>query len=195
MFFKKVVISLFCLVSFIAIARECYSKNVDELLSKSGFDAQDSKKINELYVNIKKLDVEEDKVLLIIENSIKGGVDSTQLLRILTLISKMAVEDIPPKALINKVLEGFAKGAPIEVIIKEAESKVLSLKNAKSILNYLILKGFEVKQPDLAVNIISIYLTKGWTPSSLKLEIESGGLNKQEFHELSLFLKSSDVKK
>ena len=71
----------------------------------------------------------------------------------------------------------------------------MSLNKAKAILNYLILKGFEVKNPDMAVNLISIYLTKGWEPSALKQEIVAGGLNKKEFYELSLFLKRNIAQK
>jgi hypothetical protein len=169
-----------------------HAKTIDEHLSKSNFDAQDVRKVKDLFDNIKKVGVSEDEVLLIIDNAVKKNVDANRLLRLMVLISKTALAEISTKALMNKILEGFAKGAPVEVIIKEAENKVLHLKNAKAILNYLLLKGYETKHPDMAVNILSIYLIKGWEPSDLKREIESGGLKKKEFYELSRFLKSNN---
>jgi hypothetical protein len=159
------------------------------MLLKSSIEKQDAEKIKDIYDNIKKFDVKEDEVLLIIDNALKDKVALKRLLRILVLISKTAVEDIPTDALVNKILEGFAKGASVDVIVKEAESKVLFLKNAKAILNYLILKGYETNQPDMVINILSIYLTKGWEPTDLKRELDTGGLSKKEFYELSLFLK------
>jgi len=189
MFKGRVTLLLLLFLLVCSFINDCHARTIDELLSNSTISGQDTKKVKDLFESIKKLNVREDEVLLIVDNAVKSNVDAKPLLRILVLISKTAVSDIPTEALINKILEGFAKGAPVDIIIKEAESKVLFLKQAKGVLNYLILKGYEVRKPGMAVNVISIYITKGWEPSELKREIEAGGLTKEEFHELSMFVK------
>ncbi len=189
MYLKNIgVLFLFALTLF-AYADTCHSRTIDDLLSDSSVTADDSKRIKGIYDNILKFEIKEDKILLIVENALNKDMGPKRLLRLLVLISKSAVEDLPTEALINKVLEGFAKSAPTDVIINEAESKVLFLKNAKTMLNYLTLKGFEATKPEMVINMLSIYSTQGWDPIDLKRAIETGGLSKKEFHELSMFLK------
>jgi hypothetical protein len=186
---KRIVLAVFSVALVFAVSMNCYSRTVEDILLDSSISEEDSKRIKDIYYNIKRLDIEEDEVLTIIDGALKNGIDSKRILRLLVLVSKTAVEDIPIKALNNKILEGLAKEAPADVIIKEAQSKVLFLKNAKAVLNYLLLRGYETKQPETVINMLSIYLTQGWEPALLKQEIESGGLSKKEFHELSVFLK------
>jgi hypothetical protein len=186
---KRILLAVFSVALVFLASVNCYSRTVEDILLDSSVSEEDSKKIKDIYYNIKSFDIEENEVLLIIDNALKNGIDAKRILRLLVLVSKTAVEDIPIKALNNKILEGLAKEAPADVIIKEAQSKVLFLKNAKAILNYLLLRGYETKQPETVINMLSIYLNQGWEPTSLKREIESGGLTKKEFHELSVFLK------
>jgi len=192
MFVKKTMIIVVCLFTFVLVAGDIHAKSLDDILSSSSIKGEDAKRVKDLYGSLVSFGVNEDELLLIVGHAINSDVETNKLMRLLVLISKTALADIPTKALINKVLEGFAKGAVVDVVIKEAESKVLNLKNAKSVLNHLMLKGYKTKQPDMAINVISIYLTRGWEPSGLKREIESEGLSKKEFYELSLFLKENN---
>lgn len=185
---RAIVIAVFMLIS-VAFAAFSHAASLDEMLTSGGIYGEDAKHVKDLYGNLTDFGVNKGDVLLIIDYSVKKKIDSKKLLRIMVLISKTALADIPTEALTNKILEGFAKGALVDVIIKEAESKVLTLKNAKAVLNYFILKGYKTKQPDMAISVISMYLAKGWTSSSLKREVELSGLSKKEFSELSLFLR------
>ncbi len=186
---KRVAFSVFFVAMLFIATSVCYCATLDDLLSKSSINKGDARKIQELYNNIKQFDVDDSTVMRVIGNAIRSKVETKHILRILVLISKAEVEEIPTEALMNKILEGFAKKAPPDIIIEKATAKVLGLKNAKAILNYLKLKGYETDQPKMVVNILSIYIAKGWDPSDLKREIVIKGLSHKEFNELAIFLK------
>jgi len=131
------------------------NRSLERLLERSEFTADDGERFQRAFAAALQAGVEERDALELVKAGADADFESSQVLRLLTLASQLALEGLPVEAFLAKVEEGVAKRVDADRVVQVAERRALMLNQAKLILNGLVLQGFSARDrdeilPDLA---------------------------------------------
>ena len=113
-----------------------------------------------------------------LDDLVKGcrgaGFTSSEVRRVLSLMTRAKLAGLPHGDLLNKLREGLAKKARPEVIEKAVETKAQSLRAAKSLVDSLLAEGHVAPDYSLAVQVVADALEGGAGPADVLRAVREG---------------------
>ena len=149
-------------------AGETKSRALERVLAKSMFNADEGARIQRAFAAARQARVDERDALVLVETCIEGEFDASQTLRMLSIVSQLALEKLPVEGFIAKVEEGVSKRADADRVVQVAERRALMLNQARLMLNSLVLQGFSIDDRDELLPDLAAALEAGRTPGEAR---------------------------
>ena len=147
------------------VAGETRNRALERLVSKGMFSADEGARLQRAFAAALQAGVAERDALTLVEACVEGEFDAPQALRMLSIISQLALEHLPVDGFIAKVEDGVSKRVAPDRVVQAAERRGLMLNKAKQILNTLILQGFVIDDRDELLADLAEALEAGRSPS------------------------------
>lgn len=149
-------------------AGETRNRALDRLLAKGMFSAEEGARMHRAFAAARQARVDERDALTLVEACVEGEFDAAQTLRMLSIISQLALEKLPVEGFIAKVEEGVSKRVDADRVVQVAERRALMLNKARLILNSLVLQGFSVDDLDQLLPDLAAALEAGREPDAAR---------------------------
>jgi hypothetical protein len=159
---------------------------VESLCRLHGIEQQENVvKIREAFVAAVKAGVSEDELVPFVEDILKHKLDCGQMVRVLSVTTRLRVEGLPYFVVFSKVREGVTKEAPPALVVEAAEAKLKTLSPSRDVLRSLESSGYKVLDYQNAAVIVSSYLEKGYLAGEVVTQIMNKGIEGAGFAALS----------
>ena len=175
------IIILFIIVSLAAaqpksprLEKPNFNKlNIGDILKEFKEDPQKARSLIKKYQSSLKLNIDKSNLNEIIFKLFQKSHSQNVITKLVNIIIKAKIADLPIDPLINKIREGLAKNANSSLILGTLSWKAKTLKEAKDILNQAIFKGYPPVQQEQTITMISDFLAMGISKKGiLKLMIK-----------------------
>ncbi len=103
-----------------------------------------------------------------------AGFTREEVERVLHLVERAKLAGLPQGDLVNKLREGLAKGVSPEGIGRALERKAQTLKRAKSLVDTLVVDGWEARDYRIAVQLVADALDAGLSPAEVLRSVRQG---------------------
>jgi len=147
---------------------ETRNRALERVVSRGMFDADDGARLQRSFSAALKAGVEERDALKLVEACVEGEFETAQALRLLSLVSQLALEHLPVDGFIAKVEEGVSKRVSADLVVQAAERRALMLSKARLILNSLVLQGVAIEDRDELLPDLAAALEAGRTPEDAR---------------------------
>lgn len=147
---------------------ETRSRALERVVSKGMFDANDSARLQRAFSAALKAGVAERDALTLVEACVEGEFETAHALRLLSIVSQLALEHLPIDGFIAKIEEGVSKRVSPDLVVQAAERRALMLTKARLILNSLVLQGVGIEDPDDLLPDLAAALEAGRTPEDAR---------------------------
>ena len=179
-----------CLVPLIllvaAVSPALAQKTVDDLCRLHGVGGEETiRRIERSYVAAIQAGISEDELLPFLEDILRHKLDCGQMVRVLSVSTRMRTENLPYFVVFSKVREGVAKDAPPALVVEAAEAKYKTLTESRNVLKSLDSLGYGVRDFQNAAVVVSSYIEKGYTPDEIVSQIRNKGIQGAGFVALS----------
>ncbi|MBI5576423.1 MAG: hypothetical protein HY896_08675 [Deltaproteobacteria bacterium] len=173
----------FCLLVFAAVS---HGEPVDDLCRIHGVASQENiVRIGEAYAAARRSGIPEEELLPFFEDILKHKLDCPQMVRILSVATKLRETGLPYYVVFSKVREGVAKEAAPALVVEAAESKLKTLYESRDVLTSLEAGEYRVLDYKNAAVIVSSYIEKGYTPGEIVTRIRRKGIKGAGFAALA----------
>lgn len=149
-------------------AGESTNRALERVVKKGTFSAEEGTRLQRAFASARQAGVEEREALSLVKTCVEGEFDASQVLRMLSIASQLALEELPVDGFIAKVEEGISKRIPADRVVQVAERRALMYNNAKLMLNSLVLEGFSVKDRDELLPDLAVALETGRKPDEAR---------------------------
>jgi hypothetical protein len=160
-------------------AGETRNRALERVISKGMFSADEGVRLQRAFAAALQAGVGERDALALVEACVSGEFDTPQAMRMLSIVSQLALEHLPVDGFIAKVEEGVSKRVPPDRVVQAAERRSLMLNKAKLLLNSLVLQGLAIDDRDELLGDLAAALEAGRTPEEAR-SIISGALEAGE---------------
>jgi hypothetical protein len=161
-------------------------KTVEDLCRTHGVEGQeDIHRIEQAYVAAVKAGISEDELLPFVEDILRHKLECGQMVRVLTVTTRLRNENLPYYTVFSKVREGVAKEASPALVVDAAEAKYKTLSESRDVLKSLGSMGYRVRDFQNAAVVVSSYIEKGYEPAEIVLQIRNKGIQGAGFAALS----------
>jgi hypothetical protein len=161
-------------------------KTVEDLCRTHGVDGQENiRLIEQAYVAAVKAGISEDELLPFVEDILRHKLECGQMVRVLTVTTRLRNENLPYYTVFSKVREGVAKEASPALVVDAAEAKYKTLSESRDVLRSLGSMGYRVRDFQNAAVVVSSYIEKGYEPAEIVLQIRNKGIQGAGFAALS----------
>jgi hypothetical protein len=149
-------------------AGENRNRALERVIAKGMFSADEGARLQRAFAAALQAKVEERDALTLVETCVDGEFDASQAMRMLSIVSQLALEHLPVDGFIAKVEEGVSKRVAPDRIVQAAERRGLMLNKAKLILNSLVLQGFTIADRDELLPDLAAALEAGRSPEDVR---------------------------
>lgn len=149
-------------------AGQSTNRALERIVKKGAFSAEESTRMQRAFASARQAGVGERDALSLVEASVSGEFDASQVLRMLSIASQLALEKLPVDGFIAKVEEGISKRIPADLVVQVAERRALMYNNARLMLNSLVLDGFSIKDRDELLPDLAEALEAGRKPDEAR---------------------------
>ncbi len=102
-----------------------------------------------------------------VDACVRGGFTSGETARVLGLLAKALLAGLPHHDLLARLYEGVAKKVAPSRVLRVLEDTAKTLRNAKRLVDRLVLDGFFVPDYRMAVQAVADALAAGASPSEV----------------------------
>lgn len=184
------------LLLFAAGPLSAQKTSVEALCRLHGIGQEESiGKIRAAYLEAVESGISEEELSLFVEDILKHKLDCPQMVRVLSVITKLKSAGLPYFVVFSKVREGVAKMAPPTLVVEAAEAKLKSLSDSRDVLLSLESSGFRVRDFQNAAMIVSSYLEKGYRPDEVIEQVRNKGVEGAGFAVLSAVVEKPGKRK
>ncbi|MFH0926600.1 MAG: hypothetical protein V1872_13380 [bacterium] len=165
----KRIISISILFMVILIANKSQSDNREEhnfsklnigdILKEFEQDPRDSQVIIKKYKTILKLGINRTELNEILYHLFSVQSSPTIIVKILDIIVKVKIANLPVEPIFNKIREGLAKGMSSSLIANAISWKAKTLNDAKDVLEEAIFKGYSPFEQEQTIIMINDFLS------------------------------------
>lgn len=149
-------------------AGEIRNRALERVIMKSGLDAAEGARLQPAFAAALQAGVEERSALTLVGICVENEFETSQVLRLLSIVSQLALEQLPVDGFISKVEEGVSKRVSPDRIVQAAERRALMLNKAKQILNALVLQGATIADRDELLPDLAAALEAGRSPDEAR---------------------------
>lgn len=149
-------------------AGEPNSRALERVVAKGMFSGDEGARLQRAFAAAREAGVEERDALGLVEACVEGEFDASQVVRVLSIASQLALESLPVEGFIAKVEEGVSKRVPADRVVLVAERRALMLNKAKLILNSLVLQGISIDDRDELIPDLAAALEAGRKPDEAR---------------------------
>ena len=104
----------------------------------------------------------------------EAGFTAEEFSRLMTLVTRAKLAGLPHQQLLSKLDEGLAKRAMPERVLGALEAKARRLRDAKGVVDQLIVQGWLAPDYPLAVGLVVDALGAGASPAELVRAVRDG---------------------
>lgn len=104
----------------------------------------------------------------------EAGFTAEEFSRLLTLVTRAKLAGLPHQQLLNKLDEGLAKRAMPGRVLRALEARARVLRDAKGVVDQLIVQGWLAPDYPLAVGLVADALGAGARPAQLLRTVRDG---------------------
>ncbi len=166
--------------------------SVEDLCRLHGIGQEESiGKIQAAYLEAVRSGISEEELLSFVEDILQHKLDCPQLVRVLTVSTRLKAAGLPYFVVFSKVREGVAKMAPPALVVEVAEAKLKSLSESRDVLLSLESSGYKVLDFQNAAVIVSSYIEKGYRPGEVIEQVRNKGIEGAGFAALSAVVEKS----
>jgi len=161
-------------------------KTVEDLCRTHGVEGPETiRRIEQAYVAAVQAGIPEEELLPFVEDILIHKLECGQMVRILSVTTRLRSENLPYYTVFSKVREGVAKGAPPALVVEAAEAKYKTLSESRDVLKSLGALGYRVGDFQYATVVVSSYIEKGYQPAEIVSQIRKKGVQGAGFAALS----------
>ena len=120
------------------------------------------------------LEVAETKLRELQRACREAGFTAEEFSRLMTLVTRAKLAGLPHQQLLSKLDEGLAKRAMPERVLGALEAKARRLRDAKGVVDQLIVQGWLAPDYPLAVGLVADALGAGASPAELVRAVRDG---------------------
>jgi hypothetical protein len=131
------------------------------IFEKSQYSGLDAKAISKAFDVAVDAGMAERDALKLVESCAEGEFSPEQITRILSLAAQISLDNLPADLFVSKVLEGVAKGADPDRVVKVAERRALETRLALNLVRGLTLEGVSVADRDELIPDVAEALASG----------------------------------
>lgn len=183
---RRAATALACIFLLAALSAPAQISRVDALCRLHGVAPEENiARITAAYQDALKAGITEGELYPFVEDILRHKLDCPQMVRVLTVTTRLRRENLPYFVVFSKVREGVAKGAPPARIVDAAESKLKTLFESRDVLISLESLGYRVRDFQNAAVIVSSYIEKGYSSDDLVLQVRQKGIKGAGFAALS----------
>jgi len=176
------------LVSFLIFSSTVFAQatKVESLCRLHGMDQEENVgQIREAFTAALNAGISEEELLPFVEDILKHKLNCAQMIRVLSVTTKLRAEGLPYFVVFSKVREGVTKEAPPALVVDAAEAKLKTLSQSRDVLKSLESSGYRVLDYQNAAVIISSYIEKGYKAGEVVTQIGNKGIEGAGFAALS----------
>ena len=129
--------------------------------------------------------IPEEELLPFVEEILRHKLDCPQMVRVLSVTTRIKAAGLPYFVVFRKVREGIAKMAPAALVVEAAEAKFRSLSDSREVLLSLQSSGYRIRDFQNAAVIVSSYIEKGYRPGEMIDQVRNKGIEGAGFAALS----------
>jgi hypothetical protein len=104
----------------------------------------------------------------------EAGFTAEEFSRLMTLVTRAKLAGLPHQQLLNKLEEGLAKRAMPGRVLRALEARARVLRDAKGVVDQLIVQGWLAPDYPLAVGLVADALGAGARPAQLLRAVRDG---------------------
>jgi len=104
----------------------------------------------------------------------RAGMSGAETARVLRLLARARLAGLPQRELLLKLQEGVAKGAGPEAIQEALEHKARVLRQAKNLVDRLVLEGLPAFSYPVAIQAVADALAAGASPAEILESVRQG---------------------
>jgi len=169
-----------------AVSPALAQKTVDDLCRLHGVAGEENiRRIGQSYAAAIQAGISEEEILPFMEDILRHKLDCGQMVRVLSVSTRLRTENLPYFVVFSKVREGVAKDAPPALVVEAAEAKYKTLTESQDVLISLGSLGYSVRDFQNAAVVVSSYIEKGYTPDEIVSQIRNKGIQGAGFVALS----------
>ena len=120
------------------------------------------------------LEVEEVKLRELQRACRAAGFTAEEFSRVMTLVTRAKLAGLPHQQLLNKLDEGLAKRALPERVLRALETRARCLRDAKGVVDQLIVQGWLAPDYPLAVGLVADAIGAGASQADLVRAVRDG---------------------
>lgn len=159
---------------------------VEALCRLHGMDQEENiGRIREAFTAALNAGISEEELLPFVEDILKHKLNCAQMIRVLSVTTKLRTEGLPYFVVFSKVREGVTKEAPPALVVEAAEAKLKTLSQSRDVLRSLESSGYLVLDYQNAAVIVSSYIEKGYKAGEVVTQIGNKGIEGAGFAALS----------
>ena len=147
-----------------AAAAETRNRALERVIAKGMYSAEEGARLQRAFAAALQAGIEDRDALTLVETCVSGDFEVAQVLRMLSIVSQLALEHLPVDGFIAKVEEGVSKRVPADRVVQAAERRSLMLNKARLILNSAVLQGMAIDDRDELLADLAAALEAGRTP-------------------------------
>ena len=171
-------------------------KTVEDLCRTHGVEGPETiRRIEQAYVAAVQAGIPEEELLPFVEDILIHKLECGQMVRILSVTTRLRSENLPYYTVFSKVREGVAKGAPPALVVEAAEAKYKTLSESRDVLKSLGALGYRVGDFQYATVVVSSYIEKGYQPAEIVSQIRKKGVQGAGFAALSVVVEKPSKRK
>jgi len=190
----SVVFAALLLLAAMPIAAQ--KSSVEDLCRLHGIGQEESiGKIRAAYLEAVRSGISEEELLSFVEDILQHKLDCPQMVRVLSVSTKLKTAGLPYFVVFSKVREGVAKMAPPALVVEVAEAKLQSLTASRNVLLSLESSGYKVRDFQNAAVIVSSYIEKGYLPGEVVEQVRKKGIEGAGFAALSAVVEKPVIRK
>ncbi len=164
------------------------AKDITPLCKKAGIEGKALKSLSSVYDKAVKAGIPEEELYDFFTEIVEYGLGCSQLEEVLEKTIELKKKGLPFAPVFSKVREGMAKGMSPGMIVEVAGERAESIKWASGVIEILKSRGWEVKDYEGAVLLISTYIEKGYKPEEIVERLTNKGIKYAGFTGLDVFL-------
>lgn len=124
------------------------NRSLERIFERSSYPGPGADMISRAFTVAVDAGVDERDALTLVESCAEGELAPEQVARILSLAAQISLDHLPADLFVSKVLEGVAKGAEADRVVKAAERRALDIKRASNLVKNLALEGVSSSDRD-----------------------------------------------
>jgi hypothetical protein len=181
---SRAVLILACLFlcSFPASALRAQKPPLEDLCRLHGMEKEENvATIRKAYAAALSSGIPEEELFPFLEEILRHKLDCSQMVRVLSVTTRLRGEGLPYFVVFSKVREGVAKAAAPILVVEAAEAKLKSLTASREVLRSLEASGYRIRDFQNAAVIVSSYIEKGYGTEEIASQVRMKGIGGSVF--------------